>query len=463
MDSTQRQLNSQLSHIDRICDQFEAAWRRGERPRIEDYLHDVDLPTQRRLLRELLLSEWDCRAAAGEAVRVDEYFLRFAEDKQIVAAAWSRGRARRAAERLPAETAVPQLLGDYEIVGPLGAGGMGKVFKARHRRLKKIVAVKVLKAELVEEPGMLERFRREMEVVGQLNHPNLVAATDAGEDNGVHFLVTEFVEGVDAAEVTSRLGSWPVADACEIVRQTALALQHSHERGLVHRDIKPSNLMVTPDGTVKVLDFGLARWQETGAPLTLTGQLMGTADYIAPEQARGDRDVDVRADLYSLGCTLYELLAGRPPYGAPPYRSLASKLMAHRESPFPQIREARGDIPNGLQELLNRLAAKERTRRPATPLELAAAMLPFAAGCNLQALLGRSKHATKALAAVSTLRGRSKPWPSSFAAGPAPPTSKPDDWRRKRVAWHVRLGLCAVATAVALFAGALVYWIWRSL
>ena len=162
-----------------------------------------------------------------------------------------------------------------------------------------------------------------MKAVGKLVHPNIVHAYDAGEEAGIHFLVMEYVDGVDVTRIQKRCGQLAVADACEIVRQAAIGLQHAHENRMVHRDIKPSNLLATKDGVVKVLDLGLALLHEGDAAaardLTNTGQVMGTLDYMAPEQADDTHAVDIRADIYSLGCTLYSLLAGQPPFAGPQF------------------------------------------------------------------------------------------------------------------------------------------------
>src|SRR5205085_11414758 len=184
----------------------------------------------------------------------------------------------------------------------------GTVYKAEHTRLRRLVAIKLLSADRTQSPSAVARFDREMHAIGGLDHPNIVRALDAGEHEGKHFLVMEFVAGDDVSALLARLGPVPVADACEIVRQAALGLQHAHQAGLVHRDIKPGNLMLTPDGVVKVLDLGLALLSqpaETGRELTGSGQVMGTLDYMAPEQGDDMHGVDIRADVYSLGATLY--------------------------------------------------------------------------------------------------------------------------------------------------------------
>ena len=284
---------------------------------------------------------------------------------------------------------MPKLLGDYEILEELGRGGMGVVYKARHRRLKKLVALKVLRPDWAANRHALERFTREIEAVGRLHHANLVAATDAREDAGFCFLVMEYVEGRNLAALVRRCGRLAVADACEIARQVALGLEHSYRQGLVHRDIQPSNVMLATDGTVKVLDMGLARLQDSLAPaqgLTSSGQLLGNPDYVSPEQACGEAQIDIRSDIYGLGCTPVLLLIGVPPFGSPDHASFAAKVAAHLHKPFPSISTARGDVPRRLQDLLQRMVAKEREERFANPAEVVAALTPFCEGGNLAAL-----------------------------------------------------------------------------
>jgi tRNA A-37 threonylcarbamoyl transferase component Bud32 len=207
------------------------------------------------------------------------------------------------------------VLGPYLLLERLGAGGMGQVFKARHRLMKRLVALKVIRKDRLADPEAVARFQREIRAAAQLSHPNIVIAHDAAQVGDTHFLVMEYVEGTDLARLVKQQGPLPVAQACDYVRQAALGLQHAHERGLVHRDVKPANLLLTRSGVVKVLDVGLARLHpaggETVAEVTHEGAVMGTPDYIAPEQACESHTVDIRADIYSLGCTLYHLLTGR--------------------------------------------------------------------------------------------------------------------------------------------------------
>jgi WD40 repeat protein/serine/threonine protein kinase len=279
----------------------------------------------------------------------------------------------------------PKSVGVYEILSVLGRGGMGTVYKARHTLLKRDVALKVLPAELWNDSMAVARFRREMEAVGLLDHPNIVHAHDAGEADGVHFLVMEYVAGIDLDRLVRRKGPLPVEIACSLIRQAARGLQHAHEHGLVHRDIKPSNLLVARNGQLKLLDLGLALLRgepAAGEGLTQTGQMMGTVDYMAPEQAFDTHRVDIHADLYSLGCTLYHLLAGHPPYHGPGYQSAMRKLLAHAQEPAPPIQELRPDVPMALAAVLDRLLAKAPADRYATPAELVAALKPFSAGLS---------------------------------------------------------------------------------
>ncbi len=286
-------------------------------------------------------------------------------------------------EAAPADTAtVPPALRDhprYRVLRLLGRGGMGDVYLAEHRHLGRRVALKAIRPSLLDSPAAALRFRQEVAAVGRLAHPNIVHAQDAEEAAGRCVLVMEYVEGTSLAERLLRQGRLPVAEACACARQAALGLQCAHENGLVHRDIKPHNLMRTPDGTVKVLDFGLARvLREQAAappdPLTGEGAVMGTADYIAPEQARDSRQADIRADIYSLGCTLYHLLAGRVPF---PGGTAIDKIVRHSgEEPEPLSR-LRPDLPAGLARVVGKMMARDPAARYQTPAEVAAALAPF--------------------------------------------------------------------------------------
>jgi WD40 repeat protein/serine/threonine protein kinase len=281
-------------------------------------------------------------------------------------------------------------VGQYRLLEKLGQGGMGTVYKAQHTLLKRVVALKVIAAERMSDAKAVARFRREMEAVGQLQHPNIIAASDAGAADGIHFLVMEYVAGINLSQLVRRHGPMSVAAACEVIRQAAAGLQHAHTHGLVHRDLKPANLLLAPDGVVKVLDLGLALLrgeQPTGEELTEPGQVMGTFDYMAPEQALDTHAVDIRADVYSLGCTLYYLLAGQAPFGGPQYRSTLQKLLAHAKEPVPPIRVHRPEVAPELAALLERLLAKAPADRFATPAEVGSALKSWAAGSRLRELL----------------------------------------------------------------------------
>lgn len=279
---------------------------------------------------------------------------------------------------------MPPAIGQYELLARIGSGGSGTVFKARHARLRSIVALKVLSEHRTSEA--VERFHREMAAVGQLHHPNIVRATDAGEASGCYFLAMEYVDGADVWRVLRRAGRLAIPDACEIARQAAEALAFIHRNGMVHRDIKPSNMLLGTDGVVRLLDLGLARLGPASEPLTGAGAVMGTADFIAPEQARESHDVDIRADVYSLGCTLYALLAGEPPFGGPEFDSAYKKFRAHNEEPVPPLQDRRADVPRGLAELIEWMLEKEPFNRLGTPAEAAALLAPFCAGHHLTAL-----------------------------------------------------------------------------
>jgi serine/threonine protein kinase len=255
------------------------------------------------------------------------------------------------------------VLGSYVLLERIGEGGMGQVFKARNWKLGKIVALKLIRKERLARPDAVRRFQREVRAAAALSHPNIVAAYDADEIDGTHVLVMECVDGaIDLARLVRQNGPLPVEKACEYIRQTAVGLQHAHERGMIHRDIKPHNLLATADGTrVKILDMGLARRSQGGddddgsGTMTLEGVVMGTPDYIAPEQALSAHTVDGRADLYSLGCTLYFLLTGQPPF---PGGSPLEKFIKHREEPPPSLEQLRPGVPPQIARLTYWLLAK---------------------------------------------------------------------------------------------------------
>ena len=257
----------------------------------------------------------------------------------------------------------------YRVLGPLGTGGMGTVYRAVQTNLDRVVAIKVLHRQLTDRPGFAERFRNEVKALARLNHPNVVAAYDADRAGDLHFLVMEFVEGESLEAVVARRGPLPVGEACELVRQAAVGIQHAHAHGLVHRDIKPANLLLTRAGVVKVADFGLARVVEAAEPAESGSAplVLGTPKYMAPEQARAPNRANIRSDLYSLGCTLYFLLSGRAPFVC---ASRLQTLLDHQDAAPPAL----AGLPPTVAAVLNCLLAKEPGARFSTPVELVEAL-----------------------------------------------------------------------------------------
>jgi uncharacterized protein (TIGR03067 family) len=321
---------------------------------------------------------------------------------------------------LPAELAAHSR---YRVQELLGVGGMGAVYKAEHLLMERPVALKLVSHNLTSHPEMVERFRREVKTAAKLRHPNIVLAYDAEQAGESHFLVIEYVEGKSLARAVAERGPLPVRQACDYIRQAALGLQYAHERGMVHRDIKPQNLMLTPEGQVKILDFGLARFAMEAAPtgalltapaaeatrgsqdigsLTQVGTVLGTPDYIAPEQARDAHTADIRADIYSLGCTLYDLLAGHAPF---PAGTAVDKVMAHLERSPKPLSAVRPDVPPALARVVERMLAKDPAQRYQTPAEVADALAPFAAAPIQPRRLWRTLVAAASLAAAVLLAG----------------------------------------------------------
>lgn len=277
-------------------------------------------------------------------------------------------------------------LSEYRLLEPIGAGGMGTVYKARHMKLDRQVAVKVLPQRCMSDSTAIARFEREMRAVGRLNHPNIVGAMDAREVDGTHFLVMEFVPGTDLSNLVAECGPLPIPDACELIRQAAVGLQYAHENGLVHRDIKPSNLTLTRsahDGSavVKVLDLGLALLDDVHSlsrpEVTVSGQVMGTLDYMSPEQCLESHTVDARSDVYSLGATLYKLLVGEAPFGDRKYDSLGKKVAAILGTAPESVEKRRPETPAELSNLVDRMLLKDPKCRPATADDVASALRPF--------------------------------------------------------------------------------------
>jgi serine/threonine-protein kinase len=279
--------------------------------------------------------------------------------------------------------------GPYRLLRILGQGGMGKVYKARDEETGRTVALKVLSPKVTNNPRARRLFLRETQAAARLAHANVVGALASGKVAGRHYLAMEFVDGPNLQQLVRKTGPLPVGVACEAVRQTALGLGHAHDRGMVHRDIKPANLIVgeDPDNPasfrVKVLDFGLARLNlpaeksGDGAKTILHGKhtIMGTPDYVSPEQARDLHGVDIRADLYSLGCTFYYLLTARPPF---PGGNVVDKLVRHGAEQPAFVETLRPDVPMAVADIVHRLLAKDPADRYQTPAELADVLAPFA-------------------------------------------------------------------------------------
>jgi serine/threonine-protein kinase len=311
------------------------------------------------------------------------------------------------------------MLGPYQLLDLLGEGGMGQVFKARHQVMDRVVVVKVIRKERLADKDAVQRFHREIRLAAQLDHPNLVRAHDAAQVGDTHFLVMEYAEGTDLHNLVQKAGPLPVGQACTYIRQAALGLQHAAERGMVHRDIKPSNLQVTGQGTLlKILDMGLARSMEPEggergrAELTQARTIMGTPDYISPEQIADARQVDIRADIYSLGCTLYFLLAGRPPF---PVEAWEEKLVCHRRVEPQALEQVRPEVPPALGAVVRKMMAKRPEDRYANPLAVADALSPF---CRMVGAV-----AVAAVAAPPALPTTSAASPAT--ATPMPPLSSP--------------------------------------
>jgi serine/threonine protein kinase len=351
-------------------------------------------------------------------------------------------------------------LGDYVILEAVGEGAMGRVFRARHKRLGHIVALKVIRSERRADAKALHRFRREVKAAARFDHPNLITATDAATVGDKHYFAMEYAPGVNLDFLLLKMGPLPIAPACDYVRQAALGLQHVSECGLIHRDIKPGNLLVIPPdrsgektdapglrepavrrfgrwGVVKILDLGLVLLQsqhggpDSRANLTKKGFALGTVEYMAPEQVMNPHEVDIRADLYSLGCSLYEMLTGQPPFSN---LSPVKTLLSHQEAmPLP-VDQLRPDVPADLAAIVHKLLAKNREHRYRRPLELAEALAEILTNLDVRRL---------------SWEWTPPPLPRHYAGG------KPPRFAASRPSPLLLYGSCVVIALVAL---CLLFW-----
>ena len=323
--------------------------------------------------------------------------------------------------------------GRYEIEELVGTGGMSSVYRARDSVLERRVALKVLHEHFSADPEYVERFRREARAIARLNHPNIVTVIDRGEFGKRQFIVFEHIPGENLKEVVEREGQLPVAQALALTHQIARGLAFAHQHGVVHRDVKPQNVLVDESGTAKVTDFGIARSLDPGEELTQTGTLLGTSDYIAPEQASGE-PIDARSDQYSLGVLLYELLTGEVPYPADSFMAVA---MRHLRDPVPSVRERRRDVPDRVDKIVARAMAK----RPADRFPSTEAMMGA-----IEAALADTGEGAGRNEATGVHSRIERPSPSRSAARPGPRRRQ----RRRRFAPLLLALLVVGAGAIAL-------------
>jgi len=387
MDDTSPQDPFRLSRIKTICVQFDTACRRGQEPTVEEYLKRVEEPDREALKRQLLAIQAKHGRRAGPSITRDAFIRRLvrsglmpAEEVQTFFDQRGPDREPQTAQDLARAMCREGMLTAYQarcvyqgktkglvldvyvVLDKIGEGGMGQVYRARHKTMGRVVAIKTLPEGAVKSDEAVGRFRREIKAIARLSHPNIVTAHDAGQAEGRHFLVMQYVEGEDLSTLVHKQGPLPVRRAIEYVLQAARGLEYAHAKGVVHRDVKPSNLLLDNEGAIRVLDLGLARLTEPLGPhdgtepgsLTSTGQTMGTIDFMSPEQAEDPRAADERSDVYSLGCTLFFLLTGRPVYAG----DFLVKLLAHREAPIPLLRAERRDVPRELDGVFQRMVAK---------------------------------------------------------------------------------------------------------
>jgi len=299
-------------------------------------------------------------------------------------------------------------IGNHKILGHLGSGGMSSVYLAEHLVMKHKRAIKVLPKSKLGNSSYLERFQREAKAIASLNHPNIVRAFDINNEKDTHYLVMEYVDGADLQALVRKHGPLPFALAADYIAQSARGLHHAHEAGLIHRDVKPANILVNKKGVVKVLDLGLALFsEETDASLTMeyNDKVLGTADYLPPEQAINSHKIDSRADMYGLGCTLYFLLTGHAPF---PEGSIPSRIIRHQNSMPPDIRKDRPDCPGELDGVCVKMMQKDPRFRYANCMQVALVLEAWLAKYRKETENDPTKNRINNLSVTDLLSGESR-------------------------------------------------------
>ncbi len=390
--------SSDWTWINAAADRFERAWKQEARPRIEDYLAEVDEERRPRLLEELLRVEYELRRRDGEKPVVAEYAARFPHHIALVEAvlgpgpdpsaapeplyelptiapATTQGNAARSGEPSPGDRV--RYFGDYEIDRELARGGMGVVFRARQISLNRAVALKMILAGQLADENDVKRFYTEAEAAAHLDHPGIVPIYEIGQHEGQHFFSMAFVEGRSLAERLAE-GPMPARDAAALLLEVARAIEHAHSRGVIHRDLKPSNILIDTNGRPRVTDFGLAKRVQGDSGLTGSGQIMGTPSYMPPEQAAGKRgEVGPAADVYALGATLYAMITGRPPFQAA--TAMDTVIQVISDDPVPP-RRLNASIPRDLETICLNCLEKDPLRRYPSAAALGEELRRFLAG-----------------------------------------------------------------------------------
>jgi serine/threonine-protein kinase len=315
------------------------------------------------------LAEHQHRLAAGSRVPFGELLveLEYISRRQLKRLLTAQGVRKSPRQRFPG----------FELIKMLGEGGMGTTYLARQISMKRLVAIKVLRAELSRNKQYVERFRREARLAGQLDHPNIAQAMDVGEAGGLHYIVMEYVEGRPVTDLIPEGGYLDERFALHVILQVARALQAGHKHGIVHRDIKPDNILVTRERVAKLCDFGLAKQARGESHLTKAGMAVGTPHYVSPEQAQGEIDVDIRSDIYALGASLFHLVTGRLPYDA---ENPAAVAIKHITDPVPKAQRVNPRVSDGCDRMISKMMAKHPSQRYQTPAELIKDMQQVMAG-----------------------------------------------------------------------------------